>query len=144
MIDSDFYLLIAFGVVLVGVMVVGHSRSKRLPPRRRALSELYFEFLFSGLVACGIVYVLLFKNYVPRIYSENPTVEQLTETINALRDSFETLKYTLYLGLMLVLINLLKAIYAFARTLTPPEEAGSPGSGNDRKKPILGLNDEAA
>ncbi len=77
---------------------------------------------------------------VPKIYSENPTVEQLQASINNLSEAFSTLRMALYIGFMVILVNVLRAIYSFAKASTPADDTKTVGS--KIKKPILGLNDE--
>ncbi len=115
-------LLLLFGAAAVGITVYGHRKSKTLEGRRKDLFQLRNEFLFSTVVAVGIVFVLLETTEVRGIYAEDPTIEDLKTSINDLRDALFSLRLALIAGLSLVLGNVLRAIYTFIESTVPEED----------------------
>src|SRR5690349_18909676 len=112
-------LFLVFGVAAVGVTLYGYRKSKKLEGRARDLFQLRNELLFSTVVAVGIVWILLGTTVVPQIHSDNPTIDDLTRSVNELSNALFSLRLAMIAGLTLVFGNVLRAILAFAESVTP-------------------------
>ena len=128
------FWLIVFGIVAVGIAIYGQWKSKELPLVQRNLFHLQNEFLFSFFVALGMVWILMDTTDVPRLYSENPSAEELKNSINELSDALSSLRLAMIVGLSLVFGNVLKAILAYARSVTPEGDVKPTNSSDETIK----------
>jgi lysylphosphatidylglycerol synthetase-like protein (DUF2156 family) len=128
--EWSLFWLIVFSVASIGIAIYGQRKLKTLPFEQRELFQLQNEFLFSAVVAVGIVWILLDTTNVPRLYSETPSAEELKNSINELSDALFSMKLAMIVGLSLVFGNVLKAILTYARSLTPEKE-GDKGRATD-------------
>lgn len=138
--DWALSLVIVFGIAAVGVTLYGYRRSMKLEGSARDLFQLRNDLLFSTVVAIGIVWILLDTTDVQRIYSDNPTIEDLTKSVNEMSDALFSLRIAMIAGLSLVFGNALRAILTFAESITPKGDGRRPLPPEDMIK--LNLDDD--
>lgn len=124
--DWPWFLFLMIGVAAIGVTLYGYWKSKKLEGSAINLFQLRNELLFSTVVAIGIVWILLDTTDVQRIYSDNPTIEDLTKSVNELSDALFSLRLAMIAGLSLVFGNALRAILTFAESITPKGDGHRP------------------
>lgn len=132
--------LLVFGIAAIGITLYGNWKSKTLEGKALSLFQLRNELFFSTIIAIGIVWILLDTTNVQRIYSDNPTTDELTKSVNDLSDALFSLRLAMIAGLTLVFGNALKAIFAFAESITPEEDRDRPVPFDDLIK--LDLDDD--
>ena len=133
-------LLVGFGIAAVGITLYGYWKSKKLEGGALSLFQLRNEMLFSSVVAVAIVWILLDTTDVQRVYSDNPTIDDLARSVNDLSDALLSLRLAMIAGLTLVFGNALKAIFAFAESITPEDDRDRPVPFDDMIK--LDLDDD--
>ena len=138
MFDFEGYWFWIFFALLAIVAIIGKYKSRKLPPKQKALSELSFSITVFSLMALFLSFGFLtsgFPTYIPQ------KIDSLEEAQRILQEQNKIL-FSAYFLLLYLLVDLLPAIRNFAKAITPNEEEKTLNLKVEEKKPILGLNND--
>ena len=110
---------------------------------QKELSRLFYSFVVFGMYIVFLTFFILLDNNTSILIPEKGNdVEELQKIIKEQKAAISSIKTTLYWFFLFFLINLLPAIYNFAKAITPNDIEKTIDLGIQEKKPILGLNSE--
>ena len=142
MFDFEGHWFWIFFALLAIVAIIGKYKSRKLPPKQKALSELSFSITIFSLMALFLSFGFLtsgFPTYIPQKIDSLEEAQRILQEQNKILFNFI---FSVYFLLLYLLVGLLPAIRDFAKAITPNDEEKTLNLNAEEQKPILGLNND--
>ena len=143
MFENYWFWILIYLLAIIIIKIVEYYRTKKLPPKQKELHRLYYAFVEFGCYTVLLVFFFMLRDGFANSSTANTSnLEEIQNILRQQDNHIFNIKITLLFFLMIFLMDLLPAIYNFAKAITPndSEKILNLDNDNKEKKPILGLN----
>ena len=132
-----------FLVLYLIIIAFGKYKTKKLPPKQKALATLYYSFVGFGFYVGFLVFFILLGNGFNADVPHNTTdIKEIQNILLEQNLHIFNIKTTLIFFFLFFVADILPTIYGIAKMVMPADNDKILNVNIEEKKPILGLNVE--